>query len=636
MFKYWGTGNLVREEESFDGSTEYTHVESLDVNDRRVTGDFNRVSRNIFENQKEANDYLTSIANNSDQTRAIYRSSTGQELDFDAASTDKPVLTLVNTYEISPITAIANTAHALNSLYFNIYDGNDDRYHVWYDSENTGLDPGVEQSTFIVSWASSPVSLQSEYITFSDPSTNYYVWYNVDGSGVDPAPGGTGIEVTLLDASDTLTTTSIVTAAAIDAVGSGLIFTVPVPTTATFIITNIATGNVTDATEGDSDFATPTVNQQGSALGTGIEIDITDGDTADEVKDATVLQLNSQTALLLAWSTDTDDFSIRTTTPGNPTDTTDGDTGFAFGGITQASTVYGYYLRVTPGIFFYENEILVVKPQTQIAERQLEKIFSLQTYLATPEEVIVWYDETNDKFQARISMFSNDTLTNYDFLNGGVWQTSGGFDTGIELLYDIYSHILFHSAMVTALGDHDLTTITLEPVVEVSTTETNDFLGFDDSKDLVISATSLNASNGFDLYQIDYAPTGGANTVTIDTDLRTFFQNSNDYRQVTYYNVPESISGSDDGTENLGSLDATKITDQDVEWIVLRNNGTGSQVNAIFKWDEATESWMAQGLALAGSTSGTSFPAGPSLGQGFYKTDVPSWYKYNGTSWVQI
>lgn len=39
--------------------------------------------------------------------------------------------------------------------------------------------------------------LAGKYFTFSNPSTLFYVWFKVDGVGSDPTPGGTGIEVDL-------------------------------------------------------------------------------------------------------------------------------------------------------------------------------------------------------------------------------------------------------------------------------------------------------------------------------------------------------------------------------------------------------------------------------------------------------
>lgn len=105
---------------------------------------------------------------------------------------------------------------------------------------------GVAEVTTVVARADTAGDLEDTFFLLNSPTTAYYVWYDV-GTGSDPLiPGRTGITVVLISGdADTVVATK--TAAAIDLEAD---FDVPVPSTATFIITNAAVGDVTDAVDG--------------------------------------------------------------------------------------------------------------------------------------------------------------------------------------------------------------------------------------------------------------------------------------------------------------------------------------------------------------------------------------------------
>lgn len=109
-------------------------------------------------------------------------------------------------------------------------------------------------------------SLNSKYFTFNKTSGAFYVWYNVSGGGVDPAPGGTGIPVAIA----TNATAAQVASATITALathGGQAVSGYPTQ----IRIVNAIGGVVTDATAGTSGF-TVIVEQQGAATSTGANI----------------------------------------------------------------------------------------------------------------------------------------------------------------------------------------------------------------------------------------------------------------------------------------------------------------------------------------------------------------------------
>lgn len=129
------------------------------------------------------------------------------------------------------------------------------------DTEIISFSPAYEV-TEVTAEADSSGSLNNAYWRLSSPDTDYYVWYNVNSGGVDPDPDGgdsTGIEVQI--ATDAVNTAvASATADAIDALSDFSANAIDEVIT----ITNTNYGNTTDAADGDTGWTDAwTVTQQG-------------------------------------------------------------------------------------------------------------------------------------------------------------------------------------------------------------------------------------------------------------------------------------------------------------------------------------------------------------------------------------
>jgi flagellar hook protein FlgE len=131
-------------------------------------------------------------------------------------------------------------------------------------SEDNRTFGNTNEITDVTCLAKASIS-NGEYFTISSPTVDYYVWYDTDGAATDPTVSGkTGIEVTITP-DTTAAEVAARTATAINAVGgAGTIFSVPVPTTDTITITNVAVGAATNTAEGTSGFTMATTQQGGT------------------------------------------------------------------------------------------------------------------------------------------------------------------------------------------------------------------------------------------------------------------------------------------------------------------------------------------------------------------------------------
>ena len=365
--------------------------------------------------------------------------------------------------------------------------------------------------------------LNSEYFTINDGNDNaYYVWFNYNSTGSDPAPGGTGIEIAILTTDD-INDVIITMVAELNAVAPA------------YTIFNATPNYVTDT------------------------------------------------------------ITVLTTVLGNVTSSTQGtvDSGDILITAINGSATYKKYVRIPPGVARVGDTIFGNIPQTWIAERQLERILGLETDEATPEYVTITYDYTNDKYQARVYTKNSSTgVVDYDeFVNGGTWGTvTDGYDTGAELIHAIFQNTKFTTAMYNGLGGYNYDRITLEPTLEIADTGTSvvryiyiDSTTFDFTWD-----SSAGTGTDLNLFTVDFDADATSITINTLTDTRTFFQRNVDYNQDLFLNVPRTISGEagDPGTEDLGSLDFNKVTNQDVTIKVLRQNA-GSDDSSYIMWDES-------------------------------------------------
>jgi phage tail sheath gpL-like len=122
---------------------------------------------------------------------------------------------------------------------------------------------GLAEITTILCEADVSGSLNNKYWLLSSPTTDYYIWYNVNSGGTDPTIAGkTGIEVAVATDADA-DTVAAATQVAIDAEDD---FGATV-TDATVTVTNADDGEVTHATDGNTNWGYAwAVTQQGTGV----------------------------------------------------------------------------------------------------------------------------------------------------------------------------------------------------------------------------------------------------------------------------------------------------------------------------------------------------------------------------------
>ncbi len=208
------------------------------------------------------------------------------------------------------------------------------------------------------------------------------------------------------------------------------------------------------------------------------------------------------------------------------------------------------FLRIPPGIAAIsyidtENDghshplIVVNKPTTKIAERQIAKILGMN--LPSGNDFIeIKYINASDTFKAKIIRKVGQTNIPTTYYFGTVDEDSfidnasdGDFLTGVELINDIYNHADFIDFFIAAIGDN-LQYITLEPIFKVTASgfihyiylhKTDGQFGMDtvdisgDSDKFQLSSVNIvdGGSGSLDFNTIDNTHTlfGGSQTIVI-------------------------------------------------------------------------------------------------------------------------
>jgi hypothetical protein len=215
------------------------------------------------------------------------------------------------------------------------------------------------------------------YFTLDAPDESFYVWYEVDGLGSDPALGGkTGIKVTI---AGTDTDNAIATAVKTAIEGATSKFVVSAPVGGSLTITNTSDGTSTDAANVDTNAVSINTSAQGAAgisageyftlssvsddyyvwftldgLGsdpalagkTGLQVNLTSGDSADDVATAVASVLNS-TGVFSATTTGSGGLSIANLLNGVATDAGTGTAGVGVTVDAQGTAGSGFSSAVT-------------------------------------------------------------------------------------------------------------------------------------------------------------------------------------------------------------------------------------------------------------------------------------------------
>lgn len=105
MLKFFGRENIVRDSETFDGTTEYNHLEFYNTNDTKSGHDIERPIENIYQNQYEVINFLEEFAS--------------QEISNDGVFANS----LTNAFEITTDDIVQVTIDAVDTNYIRIPPG---------------------------------------------------------------------------------------------------------------------------------------------------------------------------------------------------------------------------------------------------------------------------------------------------------------------------------------------------------------------------------------------------------------------------------------------------------------------------------------------------------------------------------
>jgi len=617
MYKLWGESDIIRDQETIPLTpVSYDHVEGFTGDDTVNHIDLGRPFKNIFENQHELYNFLSKLAESTNDYVGTFKDSLEHAHTFND-STDVIACEVGGTYEETKVTAIipGGGIGDLQNTFFNIYTPDSNDFYVWMNLDGAGRDPGLDHPEITDITAilpgGDPANLGGKWFYLYSTTTQYYIWFDYNNlstdPGIAPPPTGTGIEIDI----DALDTTADAIAekirVALLAYGGGTVFDAT-RIAATVTVTNIIAGVATDAADGDTGFTITKVldGLDAIATGTGIQSYISTGNTTDQIAEAieSSIDLNSNFHASIVIP-DTDRVTITAVLPGNATDTSDGAnaTGFTITTSSQGAIGNKYYSRLTPGIDYVNGLLVVLRPQTWIAERQIVKIFNLESWSANGEGCTIHYWVTTDKYQMQIrKKDSLNVLQFYTFTNGGVWETpTDGYDTAIEMLADVYNNVYTHEGLKAGVGT-DLTKILIEPTGEITTTGKKWWVVKNDGEFEL--RTSPIGTGGSDLWEFDVTITPP--TISVDggslVDHRYFFQNFSDFKHNIFLNVPSIWkTGVDETTRSLDTTSTDpksfdpnntdvnwgKVTNESAFLTILRQHaGTYNSTSANFGWVE--------------------------------------------------
>ena len=218
---------------------------------------------------------------------------------------------------------------------------------------------------------------------------------------------------------------------------------------------------------------------------------------------------------------------------------------------TQTAGLEKAFLRVRPGIAQINGNVVFSYPSLFIAERELEKVFNLDTWHPIPESVEILYDIETDLFHARIKKKDqNLNVQIYDFTDpefSGQGPaafgdfSSGGHPSAISLLKEIELHPTLGGTFRTRVGSLDA--INLEPTFEIPVGETDIEIIVGISADGEIGTyidgyselSTFLAEPYFILYKINVDTTGSEIVISELNDEREFFRSLFNYVDDSIY-----------------------------------------------------------------------------------------------------
>ena len=263
---------------------------------------------------------------------------------------------------------------------------------------------------------------------------------------------------------------------------------------------------------------------------------------------------------------------------------------------------YRYYVRLGPGIAYHNNNIVVSRPQTHIAERQIAKILQLDDWYN--ESVSINYFYNTDLFQAKITKKDiNGVPRNYYFVgkeqrgDSSKWGDSRvGYPTSLHLFQAMYQGdtLIFRSYFRTSLGD-SIHRIICEPIYKFLPTAGDTIFWKIRADGTVYGDTKFPQTDELKLWATKIQVSNRHPSIVNRGDSRRFTQNYNDFSQHIFLNVPLAfgrLTNGDTSTETITSpwsdsrmLPYQFVLNKDAFIVILRQS-SGIGQNAIIGWKE--------------------------------------------------
>lgn len=594
-FKTWGSGDIIKTQENYQGNTDYDHIESLVANDYFDHISIKRSVRNVYENEKQLFHFLNELASHTKQDGRVFENSLEHALDISTfLVNDGSGANEETTIQINWPSEIAD----IQNKYFTI-SSDDNEYYIWYDltdGDRVSLDPGqahAEASELTINFPNDNIAeLQETYFTIPEDDVGF--WFDFDDSGSQPSFGGTPpSEINEIDINSGMNENGVATAIETALGSSSINYAISVSGNIITLTYN-NTGEIAPLDTGDTGFDWEIISEglfidsyldsEGiTANGHPVSINTSDDESNVAIKTQTVIEAITEASDTIF--SVSQNASILTITyienQKNIKNAFDGTTTFNVDTIQEGNLGNRAFLTVKPGIAFYEN-LFVNRPTLRIAERQLADILNLKEYSSVNERAEISYDYSTHKFS--VSIYKQDgagVLQSYDFNNGGA-----GYNSGVELTKAVKDDTNFQMLMTDSIHEK-LETVQIEPtfVLEVGTNITKYLCLFENDLKL------LDTPQGLELFEVnyDYDHTTGTFTENSRTDKRQYYKLHNVFDKDLYFNLPneENVSGiTNPLTDN--TVDYSNINNENMFVSIFRSEPDGlggfTNENAVFAY----------------------------------------------------
>ena len=207
-----------------------------------------------------------------------------------------------------------------------------------------------------------------------------------------------------------------------------------------------------------------------------------------------------------------------------------------------------FYARLGPGIAYHNKHVVVNRPQTQIAERQISKILKLDDW--KDEGVSIRYFFNTDMFQAKITKRNTNAVpVSYYFVDPAFYGDSTkwgdsrvGYSSSLKLFEAIYNASTFTSNFRTSLGD-SIDLIQCEPVVNFKKSQIafagDTIFWVVRSNGSITGITTFPAATDLPLWATKVNITAQVGTTVNKGDSRKFIPLYHDFGQHLFLNVPK-------------------------------------------------------------------------------------------------